>query len=109
MLATRGFREFSKTDLANLICVSFGKSEVLNIDIFIWYKPCIWHAVVFLWHLDFIKAIGITWWSLQYGVFVRQAAVSSKKLEILSSIPHFYLDKKNKIEDMKFSKIRLFL
>ena len=98
-----------KTELAELACVDFGKSEFLNIHIFNRYKAFYLPCRTIFRHLDFIRATGITSCSFQHGTFVRWVAISSYKLGILSSVSHFCLDKKIKIIDMKFTRIRLLL
>ena len=48
-----------KIALAKLICVEFGKSELLHIHIFNWHKALFsTHSGTF-WHLGFIRATGI--------------------------------------------------
>ena len=78
-----------QTDLTKFIGDDFGKSEVLSIRIFNWYK-----ASSTFRHFDFIRAIRIIARNVHNCVFLK-AAMSSQILEILSSMFHYRLDTRN--------------
>ena len=108
------FLNLFMTDLPKLICMDFGKSEFLKTHISNWYKALYLACSSIFWYLDFFQSNSNDFMQLPtWHICKSRQPCLQKILEILSSIPHYRLDKTNqklnKIKDMTFTRIRLLL
>ena len=65
------FLNSCKTYMAQVICVDFGKSEFLNIHIFIWYRTLYSARSSIFRHLDVIRVTQMILRSFKQDVFLK--------------------------------------